>query len=510
MKRLFLIALSIVFTATGLNAQTIERQICNNRLDVVVNNAMIEEDDVVIDMDIHIPAATFDDATYIKFAPYLASEDGETVQKLEVLDVMSPAKKAYLDYYYMGVTTCGTCCPNRVVVDPTVDQIVSYTVRVPWQTWMNPAKLMCKTTLCLEPCGSEFLGDDFICNIPFCTEPLAINPVWAYPEFDQHGRIVGPEYTDEPSIYIKDLAVRHEHTRIYFPVNVTRNVKTYFENADAMALLQTINEGDFEVLDITIEGWASPEATVAYNQGLSDRRAKTMKTLVAQNYNFPEEVYNVKGDGEYWATVIDAIENSQEATIADNRDALKAAVANNADLDKREAAIKAVAKGAPYRYLFQTLYPRARFSDVDVAYKVREYSPEEVLAVMYEHPENICVGEYYRTLLTLDKYSDKWVEVLFKALETYPDCPELNYLAGEYYYNVPDYHKTVQYLSKATSTISEAINDNGCVDVKTNFADRAERNFKKAEKQDVEEATENLEVVKALNFNNTYFKGENY
>lgn len=511
LKRLSLVLTLVLVATASINAQEIERQICSEKITVVINNAMIEDDVVVVDCDFIIPTGTIDDCSSLNFVPYISSEDGEKSVDLQTLTVNGVKKHAADCSVYYGFCNTKTTTEYKVENDPTVDQVVSYAVSVNLRDWMLPtSKLMVRTSLCHTPCGVDKLGDDFLCNIPFVTEPLEIAPVWAPVALDEHGRVVGPEYDDtEASIYVKDKTLKYHNAKIYFPVNVTRSVEKYLENADALALLKTLDQENYQVEAIEINGWASPESTVKYNQSLSEKRAATMQKIIAANYSFPEEIYTTTGKGEYWEGVKNAVATSQSSAIAENREALQAVIDSDADLDKKEAELKKIARRAPYNELFKEVYPRSRFTDAVISYRVKQYTPEEVLVVMYERPEHICVGEYYRTLLTLEKCGEKYLEVLGIALEVYPDCPELNYLAGECAYNAGEYEDAEDYLKNATSIV-EAVNDLGCAKVKLNEPEAAERNFKKAEKKGVEEATENLEVVKKLKFNNKYFAGEDY
>ncbi|MCI2082964.1 MAG: hypothetical protein LKJ93_07265, partial [Bacteroidales bacterium] len=176
------------------------------------------------------------------------------------------------------------------------------------------------------------------------------------------------------------------------------------------------------------------------------------------------------------------------------------------NLDAKESALRKIAGGAPYRKLYKDVYPRSRFSFCDVVYKVRLFSPEEVLRYMDSRPELICVGEYYRTLKTLDESDGKYDEVLGIALKEYPDCPELNYLAGKSAYDKGNYADAASYLEKAKS-LPAIQNDLGCVNIKVNSPDNAERNLKKAQKGNVSEADTNLKEVKKLRFNDRCFDG---
>ena len=156
--------------------------------------------------------------------------------------------------------------------------------------------------------------------------------------------------------------------RIHYPVNVSESITSFSQNARAMQILSTLEKENFTVSKILIKGWASPESSVSYNQGLSERRASDVKGIVARQYSFPESLYEVQGMGESWDEVIDYIKTTNNATITKVRDQLLDIVAKYPNLDAREAAIKSVGGGVPYQTLLAEAYPLARFAECEVIF----------------------------------------------------------------------------------------------------------------------------------------------
>ena len=156
--------------------------------------------------------------------------------------------------------------------------------------------------------------------------------------------------------------------RIHYPVNVSESITSFSQNARAMQILSTLDKENFNVSKILIKGWASPESSVSYNQGLSQRRANDVKNIIARQYNFPESIYEVQGMGESWDEVIDYIRTTTNSTVADVRDQLLDIISKYSNLDAREAAIKAVKGGVPYRTILNEAYPDARYADCEVIF----------------------------------------------------------------------------------------------------------------------------------------------
>ena len=174
--------------------------------------------------------------------------------------------------------------------------------------------------------------------------------------------------------------------RIHYPVNVTESTLSFSENARAMQVLSTLNKENFNVSSILIKGWASPESSVSYNQGLSERRANDVKGIIARQYSFPESIYKVQGMGESWDEVISYIRTTTNPTVANVRDQLLDIVAKYSNLDAREAAIKSVAGGRPYQVLLSEVYPDARYADCEVIFTYTSISEEDA-NVLFPTPQ---------------------------------------------------------------------------------------------------------------------------
>ena len=165
--------------------------------------------------------------------------------------------------------------------------------------------------------------------------------------------------------------------RIHYPVNVSESIVSFSQNERAMQILSTLEKENFNVSKILIKGWASPESSVSYNQGLSERRANDVKNIVARQYNFPESLYEVQGMGESWDEVVDYIKTTNNATIVKVKDQLLDIVAKYDNLDAREAAIKSISGGVPYRVLLNEAYPNARYADCEVIFTYTTISDDE-------------------------------------------------------------------------------------------------------------------------------------
>lgn len=377
------------------------------------------------------------------------------------------------------------CDPNKVrfvTLKKSEDLVIKSCYDIPFESWMDDASFDVTTQrVTYSPkCIKPYPGEEFICEIPYLTEPLEIMAV--------------------PQPYVPQFEAAEKRvveTKLYYPVNGIQKVTTYLRNADALAVIDALDEPGYDVKSVTINGWASPESSVSYNQNLSNNRAKTLKKIIADKYKFNESVYVVNGKGEYWGEVEEYINNSEEPVIANNRDALKAALASTDDLDKKEAAIKKVAGGKPYANIFKAVYPTSRFADCVIEYTAKEFTLEDAKLIYKNNPKDLAADSY--ALWAMQEFDE---DVVKKALEIYPDDQKLNAVIATIEYQNGNYEKAAECYKNAGND-PVIMNNLGCCYLKLGNAEAAKACFEKA--GDSREAASNAKEVRRVVLNNKYF-----
>ncbi len=431
---------SILLMGTVAYAQT-EVSVCNDRADVVVNQLDVQGNEVIAKYDItfipNVVNSCCCEAEAIVVTPAIINEktgDKVILEVIVVNDTHTTGMNAWLE------ERCKACSDNVRVFTITENKplTVSSDYAVNYEEWMDDAYLMITTQKMKYPeCLTRLCGPEKIC--PINNEP---EPQWA---------AINAKPKD-PSRAVK--------TRLYFPVNVIKSVDTYFENADALALLATLNSPNFDVFNIKIEGWASPEASVAYNQKLSDNRAKTMKKIIAEKYDFDDNVYAVSGNGEYWDDVINYINTSDNATILASKDKLVKFVndTEGMNLDKKEAELKKIDGGKPYNVIFKEVYPRSRFTDCMVQYKLKEFDKAAVKDLYRQAPDQLSEADYVALAGNGDNV-DK--AILADGLKYYPESEPMNAVAGDLAVKDGNIDAALSYYQKAGDS-KEAYNNQAC------------------------------------------------
>ncbi|HPB88959.1 MAG: hypothetical protein KBB35_03300 [Bacteroidales bacterium] len=486
MGKLLLMAAVLLVATFSANAKADKVELCDGKIAVAVKDLAPNADltGLVTNYTITVAPDVIEQCTALILTPVVRDADSKAKRVVEILVISAPGER----YRSMWVEEqlYKTCDPNRVkfytakkgeYLTIETNSLVSY------EAWMDDAKFTVTTQKATynPDCIENLCGTEEVCDVPYLSSPLTVDPLW----------------TSVTPVLVDIDPIRALKTKLYYPVNVSKSVESYLENQDALALLGTLNQPNFTVASIKIGGWASPEATVAYNQRLSERRAATLKGIIAGKYNFPESIYSVSGNGEYWDDVIDFIATTDDPTVKVSKDELEAAIANNANLDSREAAIRRIDRGRPYKVIFDQVYPRSRFADCTVSYQLRGFNREHALIVFRTDPYQLTENDYIQLLAV-----DPDPKVLEKAVEIY-DNESLYAIAAKAEANAGNYDQAIAYYEKAGDS-KEVMNNIACCYLLKGDSKNAEKYLEKTKGLDVYEGNRN-ELRKVV-LNNKYFK----
>jgi len=199
---------------------------------------------------------------------------------------------------------------------------------------------------------------------------------------------------------------------IYFQINKFNLVwKLPNNKKNTAALIEMndfINKG-WQIKDIDVDGYASPDGEETFNQGLSAKRAVTGKQYVIDLFkkwaadknatafqkNLNGVMINTASHGEDW----DGFIQSVQASDIREKAAILNIVNSQPDFDKRNHEIRNMSR--VYKYLANDILPPLRRVDI----KVNSYEPvktdEQFLAAATNNPETLTVEEllYSATLI---------------------------------------------------------------------------------------------------------------
>ena len=177
-------------------------------------------------------------------------------------------------------------------------------------------------------------------------------------------------------------------------------------------------DADLTITSITIEGWASPEATELHNQLLSQNRANSLADYVSKSTGISRATIEAIGRGEDWAGLREMVvatpgllEQQKVLEIIDRADLT---------LDQKDKQLSELIPPTIYRRLMDEMYPKLRRNDYQIVYNVRNFNIDEARALIDSDPEKLSLGEMYKVAGSYAKGSADYNHIMEVAAKTYP------------------------------------------------------------------------------------------
>lgn len=319
-------------------------------------------------------------------------------------------------------------------------------------------------------------------RVQFNPQVAAANPyeMSNTPEFGlvaEHGYEKETIISDDATVFFK---VNLAYLNWRLPLNVDRNAKQ-----DVEELKQFIDRG-WEIKDIEINAWASPEGEETFNAGLSERRSeKGMKVLKKLFKELDLDIENVsintQAKGEDWNGFMDAV----AASDIQDKNIILNVVRSQPDLEKREQEIRNMA--LVYEEVEKDILPPLRRAVIKVNSFEPKKTDEEIATLALEDAEQLDKAELLYAA-TLHQDLDKKLAIYEKANELFPGCAKGYNNTGYIYMLKGDYAKAKEALTKAEAIAPEhggVLNNLGVIAGVEGDFDKAEGYFDKAKKQGV-------------------------
>ncbi|MDE6157599.1 MAG: hypothetical protein K2F78_05575, partial [Muribaculaceae bacterium] len=311
-------------------------------------------------------------------------------------------------------------------------------------------------------------------------------------------------------VYVKPEGVREKRRSLEgkayvdFPVDQTVIYPEYRRNtAELLAIQATIDtirdDRDATIDTVWLKGFASPESPYMHNRDLAKGRTEALSQYIRRLYNFDNVAILTDYEPEDWDGLREAVMKSN----LDNRDAIIELIDSGMEPDAKEARIKKLYP-ADYKFMLRNFYPALRHTNYRVSYVIRSYNdPEEILAVMREHPQNLDRNEFYVAAANLEPGSDEFTEVFETAVRMFPDDEAANLNAANAAIRRDDMHSAEKYLEKSGNT-AEAIYARAALAIRKKDFDTARRYLAEAKNAGSEQASATLEELeKRISYSNT-------
>ncbi len=249
------------------------------------------------------------------------------------------------------------------------------------------------------------------------------------------------------------------------------------------------SNANYSVNKMIIEGFASPEASIAHNKSLSERRAKSLATVLEKQYGNSLPKVTTKFGGEDWAGLKAAVDKSG---IADRDRAMEIINSTQyANDDLREQALKQLSS---YKYMLNEFYPNLRRNSITMGYIVRDYTLEEARGVIKTAPQELSEAEMFRVAMSYPEGHPERLFALNTTLKYFPASVTGRINLAVAAFNAGDAQQAIALLSplqdeKGVSNIL------GAAYARMGDFQRAEAYFKKAIQEGDANAQQNLDLL---------------
>ncbi len=234
-----------------------------------------------------------------------------------------------------------------------------------------------------------------------------------------------------PHNYQKVTIISEEVT-VYFPKNLYNFSKNLEWNKKEDVLNQFEELNNFvrlgwEIKDIHIDGWASPEGEETLNEGLSEKRSKTATNIIYRNlkklvrekdskvgFTNPKEEINLKsiGHGPDWNGFLKVVEASN---IKDKRTILN--VVKSSDPLQREQEIRNMI--SIYPELEDNILPPLRRADIIVNCYEPKKTDEEIARLATSDPKQLSQEELLYAATLTDDWNTQY-NIYISATQNFP------------------------------------------------------------------------------------------
>lgn len=325
--------------------------------------------------------------------------------------------------------------------------------------------------------ANAFLVAEGVINTAQRIDKSALKTAYANPEMEQKHVV-----TDMGDIFFR---VNSDAINWSVPLNKDQKNRTAIND-----LMSHIMQG-WNIDDIEIIGWASPEGSLKYNKDLSDKRAKMtedfmkkrLASLSAQKNNkvsyknVNDIQFVTKGNGADWDGLMKAIEKS------DIRDKSKILTTLKSQTpEQRVAQLNKYIK--QYPELEKSILPSLRRTIINVNTIEPMMTDEQITKACTNNPQSLSCDQMMYAATLVKELKNKEM-IYLTAIETYPNQAEPYCNAGAVAIEKGNTKHAKQLLRQAVEIddlLAEAYNNLGVVAIIENDYETAEAMMKHAKK----------------------------
>lgn len=380
---------------------------------------------------------------------------------------------------------------------------ILYRKTILFEPWMKDARLDIREDLC--GCGNppRSLAVAHLVNrvkLEPIVEPYDITPylVYVQPEVEaiKKRELVSEAFLD---FEVSKIDIRPDY------MNNPRELKKITDMVEEVR-----NDPAVTVRGISVEGYASPEGTLKFNQYLSEGRANALVDYLIPSFDYPQNMYHVMFGGENWDGLLVMVEASDMKYRTEVVHILKTIPAeiNYKTNTSRKNSLKSLRGGKPYLYMLREYFPSLRKAICKIDYEVKGFNVVEAKEVIKKRPQNLSLNEMYLVANSYGIGSQQFIDVFETAARMFPEDDTANLNAASAALSRKDTISAERYLSRVHSRvrIPEYDNATGVLAMLRGDYGKAEKYLRSAAssglqsaKQNLDELQKKLENIDAIN-----------
>ncbi len=492
MKKLIIIISALVLGAIAGQAK--EKKNLTYLDDLKINDTTFVKEgrDITLKMDIDLSGLRMNTQHTVALIPVYVSKDGEKSQAFPSVIIDGKTRdKIYLrsqelksvDAPPMHDETAQVILRNSKK-DP---QSYEYSATLPYERWMLDGRIELREKIhgCVNCEKGESATGMFGDPIPTF-----------YPEY-----VLG-KLEPEP----EPVKVREESraARIQFKWDKYDILPNFMNNrAELDTVINSIElvqkNPDVKITGIFIDGYASPEGTIAHNELLSKNRAYALANYVKNDLRIHDTLMHVAWHGEDWEGFRKLmIEGNEFPNLPRRAELIEILKKNDGNSDQVQEQMEALQPRTEiYLPLLNNLYPQLRRNEYRIVYDVRNFNLAEAREMILINPKLLSLREMYMVAGSYEKGSKEYDRTMDIAAKCYPNSPAVQNDMALDMIAVGDYKAVVNLLEKSELTKGSPmlLNTLGYAYANLEEPHKAEEAFKKAADGGLEEAKHNLEQV---------------
>ena len=287
---------------------------------------------------------------------------------------------------------------------------------------------------------------------------------------------------------------------IDYPVNVYEVRPAFGNNAIELQaadnLMRTVTGNDMITVNaLNIMGYASPDGPYAGNELLAKNRSEGFKRYMVNKYGSIAHNVVTSWTAEDWAELRKMVVDSN---IPGRNEVLSIIDNDLLGPDAKDKALQAVEPwSSVYKVILNEMYPTLRRIELTVDYAIENVNDDDkAKELIYTNPSMLSLSEMYRVANLYEPGSKEYLDVYRIAADLYPNDFIANNNAAAAMMMAGNTEGAKAYLEKVENNMDSAYINLGAYYYIEGDLQKAEHYFRLAKNAGVEQADQNLRLLK--------------